>query len=68
MKWNTFALALASAATAAAQTAMTSVLPAGYGYGPPHATYQNKSGTILRTDSGAYGPAVEEVHYYYDQW
>lgn len=31
-------------------------------------TYQNSSGTILRTDNGTYGPTAEEVHYYYDQW
>ena len=31
-------------------------------------TYQNRTGTILRTDSGAYGPEIEEYHYYYDQW
>ena len=24
--------------------------------------------SILRYDSGAYGPAIEEYHYYYDQW
>ncbi|KAL9618735.1 MAG: hypothetical protein Q9160_006614 [Pyrenula sp. 1 TL-2023] len=31
-------------------------------------TYQNSSQTILRVDSGSYGPPLEEVHYYYDQW
>ncbi|KAF2705902.1 hypothetical protein K504DRAFT_459989 [Pleomassaria siparia CBS 279.74] len=31
-------------------------------------TYQNSSQTILRTDSGAYGPEIEELHYYYQQW
>ncbi|KAF1938697.1 hypothetical protein EJ02DRAFT_17909 [Clathrospora elynae] len=31
-------------------------------------TYQNSTGTILRTDSGSYGPEVEEYHYYYEQW
>lgn len=31
-------------------------------------TYQNSSGTRLRVDNGTYGPAIEEVHYYYDQW
>ncbi|CAO2653551.1 Nn.00g029620.m01.CDS01 [Neocucurbitaria sp. VM-36] len=31
-------------------------------------TYQNRTGTILRTDSGAYGPEIEEYHYYYEQW
>ena len=31
-------------------------------------TYQNSSGTILRTDNGTYGPEIEEFHYYYDQW
>jgi sugar lactone lactonase YvrE len=31
-------------------------------------TYQNPSQTILRTDPGAYGPEIEEVHYYYQQW
>lgn len=31
-------------------------------------TYQNHTGTILRTDSGAYGPEIEEYHYYYSQW
>jgi sugar lactone lactonase YvrE len=31
-------------------------------------TYQNSSGTILRTDPGRYGPEIEEYHYYYDQW
>lgn len=31
-------------------------------------TYQNSSQTILRTDPGAYGPEVEEFHYYYQQW
>ncbi|KKY23136.1 putative major royal jelly protein [Diplodia seriata] len=31
-------------------------------------TYQEPSGTILRTDNGTYGPPLEEFHYYYDQW
>jgi sugar lactone lactonase YvrE len=31
-------------------------------------TFQNSSQTILRTDSGSYGPEIEEFHYYYDQW
>ncbi|OQN95674.1 hypothetical protein B0A48_18198 [Cryoendolithus antarcticus] len=31
-------------------------------------TYQNFSGTRLRVDNGTYGPEIEEVHYYYDQW
>ncbi|KAF2089705.1 hypothetical protein K490DRAFT_37185 [Saccharata proteae CBS 121410] len=31
-------------------------------------TFQNSSGTILRTDNGTYGPEIEEFHYYYDQW
>ncbi|GAD92906.1 hypothetical protein SNOG_06040 [Paecilomyces variotii No. 5] len=31
-------------------------------------TFQNSSGTRLRVDNGTYGPAVEEVHYFYDQW
>lgn len=31
-------------------------------------TFQNSSQTILRVDNGTYGPAIEEVHYYYDQW
>lgn len=31
-------------------------------------TYQNSSQTILRVDTGSYGPPLEEVHYYYDQW
>jgi sugar lactone lactonase YvrE len=31
-------------------------------------TYQNSFQTILRTDPGAYGPKIEEVHYYYQQW
>lgn len=26
-------------------------------------TYQNSSGTRLRTDNGTYGPEIEEVHY-----
>jgi len=46
-------LALATAATASAIAQVT---------------YQNSSSTILRTDNGTYGPAIEEVHYYYDQW
>lgn len=31
-------------------------------------TYQNTTGTRLRVDNGTYGPPVEEVHYFYDQW
>ncbi|KAH0213808.1 hypothetical protein KCU86_g4778, partial [Aureobasidium melanogenum] len=31
-------------------------------------TYENSSSTILRVDNGTYGPAIEEYHYYYDQW
>lgn len=31
-------------------------------------TYQTDSNTILRTDTGQYGPALEEYHYYYNQW
>jgi sugar lactone lactonase YvrE len=31
-------------------------------------TYQNSSQTILRVDTGRYGPEIEEYHYYYDQW
>lgn len=31
-------------------------------------TFQNSSATRLRVDTGSYGPSVEEVHYYYDQW
>jgi sugar lactone lactonase YvrE len=31
-------------------------------------TYQCHSDTILRVDNGTYGPTIEEVHYYYDQW
>jgi sugar lactone lactonase YvrE len=31
-------------------------------------TYQNSSSTILRVDTGSYGPEIEEYHYYYDQW
>jgi hypothetical protein len=31
-------------------------------------TFQNSSQTILRVDSGSYGPEIEEVHYYYEQW
>jgi hypothetical protein len=31
-------------------------------------TYQNAAGTRLRVDNGTYGPPIEEVHYFYDQW
>lgn len=31
-------------------------------------TYQNHSQTILRVDTGSYGPELEEYHYYYNQW
>ena len=30
--------------------------------------YQNLTVANVRRDSGITGPAVEEVHYYYDQW
>lgn len=30
--------------------------------------YQDSSSTILRVDTGSYGPEVEEYHHYYDQW
>lgn len=36
-----------------------------------NATFETPAGTIetrLRVDNGTFGPAVEEVHYYYDQW
>ena len=36
-----------------------------------NATFETPAGTIetrLRVDNGTYGPAVEEVHYYYDQF
>lgn len=32
------------------------------------ATYQDSSATRLRVDNGTYGPPIEEVHYFYDQW
>ena len=32
------------------------------------ATYRNLTGVDVRRDSGTTGPAVEEVHYFYDQW
>jgi hypothetical protein len=32
-------------------------------FGAAQVTYQNSSGTILRTDNGTYGPTIEEVHY-----
>ncbi|KAF2245571.1 hypothetical protein BU26DRAFT_578393 [Trematosphaeria pertusa] len=31
-------------------------------------TFQNSSQTILRVDTGSYGPEIEEFHYYYQQW
>lgn len=31
-------------------------------------TFANSSSTILRVDNGTQGPALEEYHYYYDQW
>ena len=31
-------------------------------------TYQHFSSANVRFDTGQTGPAVEEVHYYYDQW
>ncbi|KAF2639622.1 hypothetical protein P280DRAFT_402525 [Massarina eburnea CBS 473.64] len=31
-------------------------------------TFRNSSQTILRVDTGAYGPEIEEFHYYYHQW
>lgn len=31
-------------------------------------TYQNLSSSNVRVDTGQTGPAVEEVHYYNDQW
>jgi sugar lactone lactonase YvrE len=31
-------------------------------------TYQNSSQTIVRVDTGRYGPDIEEYHYYYNQW
>lgn len=31
-------------------------------------TYANPSNTTLRIDNGTNGPAVEEYHYYHDQW
>jgi len=46
-------LALAATATASAAAQVT---------------FQNSSNTFLRVDNGTYGPAIEEVHYYYDQW
>ncbi|KAI9671634.1 MAG: hypothetical protein M1831_003162 [Alyxoria varia] len=36
--------------------------------GPAHITYGSTPQSILRIDNGTSGPAVEEVHYYYDQW
>ncbi|EDK38842.2 hypothetical protein PGUG_02940 [Meyerozyma guilliermondii ATCC 6260] len=37
---------------------------------PTHATAPSwgNSSSILRHDTGVYGPEVEEFHYYYDQW
>lgn len=31
-------------------------------------TYQNAKSANVRVDTGVTGPAVEEVHYFYDQW
>ncbi|EFZ03957.1 major royal jelly protein [Metarhizium robertsii] len=31
-------------------------------------TFQNTSNTILRVDTGSYGPAIEEAHYFYQDW
>lgn len=31
-------------------------------------TYQNLTSANVRADTGQIGPAVEEVHYFYDQW
>lgn len=31
-------------------------------------TYQNLTRANVRVDTGQFGPAVEEIHYYYDQW
>lgn len=31
-------------------------------------TFQNPKGTFLRVDTGSYGPAIEEVHYFYQDW
>ncbi|KID98385.1 major royal jelly protein, partial [Metarhizium majus ARSEF 297] len=31
-------------------------------------TFQNTSNTILRVDNGSYGPAIEEAHYFYQDW
>jgi sugar lactone lactonase YvrE len=38
------------------------------GWATAQVTYQNSSQTILRVDTGSYGPELEEYHYYYDQW
>jgi hypothetical protein len=35
---------------------------------PTQVTLQEHSKTILRVDNGTFGPRLEEVHYYYDQW
>ncbi|EME47134.1 hypothetical protein DOTSEDRAFT_69183 [Dothistroma septosporum NZE10] len=47
-------------------SALTALLAAGSALA--QVTYQNHSQTILRVDNGTYGPEIEEVHYYYDQW
>lgn len=31
-------------------------------------TFQNSNETFLRVDTGSYGPAIEEVHYFYQDW
>ncbi|KAK2758043.1 hypothetical protein FQN54_004449 [Arachnomyces sp. PD_36] len=31
-------------------------------------TFQDSSETTLRVDTGSYGPAIEEVHYFYQDW
>jgi sugar lactone lactonase YvrE len=38
------------------------------GWATAQVTYQNSSQTILRVDTGSYGPELEEYHYYYNQW
>ena len=32
------------------------------------ATFQNVTASNIRVDTGVFGPPLEEVHYYYDQW
>ncbi|OQD77039.1 hypothetical protein PENDEC_c003G03191 [Penicillium decumbens] len=31
-------------------------------------SFQNSTNTILRVDTGSYGPTIEEVHYFYQDW